>query len=240
MIILPAIDIIDGKPVRLYQGDYNKKEIVADDVFETAKSFQDIGAEYIHLVDLDGAKNGSNQNHELVIKISKELNIPVELGGGIRSFETIKYLLDNGVARVILGTIAMEDEELLKKAISIYGSKIAVGIDCKDGKVYGRGWLAASELEYIEFAEKMENIGVKNIIVTDISKDGTLEGPNVEMLKKLKETVSIDITASGGIKDIENIKELKDIGLYGAITGKAIYAKTLSLEKAIEISKEGR
>ncbi|MBN7572489.1 1-(5-phosphoribosyl)-5-[(5-phosphoribosylamino)methylideneamino]imidazole-4-carboxamide isomerase [Clostridium sp. 2-1] len=240
MIILPAIDIIDGKPVRLYQGDYNKKEIVADDVFETAKSFQDIGAEYIHLVDLDGAKNGSNQNHELVIKIAKELNIPVELGGGIRSFETIKYLLDNGVARVILGTIAMEDEELLKKAISIYGSKIAVGIDCKDGKVYGRGWLAASELEYIEFAEKMENIGVKNIIVTDISKDGTLEGPNVEMLKKLKETVSIDITASGGIKDIENIKELKDIGLYGAITGKAIYAKTLSLEKAIEISKEGR
>ncbi|GEA29766.1 MULTISPECIES: 1-(5-phosphoribosyl)-5-[(5-phosphoribosylamino)methylideneamino]imidazole-4-carboxamide isomerase [Clostridium] len=240
MIILPAIDIIDGKPVRLYQGDYNKKEIVADDVFETAKSFQDIGAEYIHLVDLDGAKNGSNQNHELVIKIAKELNIPVELGGGIRSFETIKYLLDNGVARVILGTIAIEDEELLKKAISIYGSKIAVGIDCKDGKVYGRGWLAASELDYIEFAEKMENIGVKNIIVTDISKDGTLEGPNVEMLKKLKETVSIDITASGGIKDIENIKELKDIGLYGAITGKAIYARTLSLEKAIEISKEGR
>ncbi|AJG98066.1 1-(5-phosphoribosyl)-5-((5-phosphoribosylamino)methylideneamino)imidazole-4-carboxamide isomerase [Clostridium beijerinckii] len=240
MIILPAVDIIDGKPVRLYQGDYNKKEIVADDVFETAKSFQDIGAEYIHLVDLDGAKNGSNQNHELVIKIAKELNIPVELGGGIRSFETIKYLLDNGVARVILGTIAMEDEELLKKAISIYGSKIAVGIDCKDGKVYGRGWLAASELDYIEFAEKMENIGVENIIVTDISKDGTLEGPNVEMLKKLKETVSIDITASGGIKDIENIKELKDIGLYGAITGKAIYARTLSLEKAIEISKEGR
>ncbi len=240
MIILPAIDIIDGKPVRLYQGDYNKKEIVADDVFETAKSFQDMGAEYIHLVDLDGAKSGSNQNHELVIKIAKELKIPVELGGGIRSFETIKYLLDNGVARVILGTIAMEDEELLKKAIAIYDRKIAVGIDCKDGKVYGRGWLAASDLDYIEFAKKMENMGVKNIIVTDISKDGTLEGPNVEMLKKLKKTVSIDITASGGIKDIENIKELKNIDLYGAITGKAIYAKTLSLEKAIEISKEGR
>ncbi|WP_026889343.1 1-(5-phosphoribosyl)-5-[(5-phosphoribosylamino)methylideneamino]imidazole-4-carboxamide isomerase [Clostridium beijerinckii] len=240
MIILPAIDIIDGKPVRLYQGDYNKKEIVADDVFETAKSFQDIGAEYIHLVDLDGAKSGSNQNHELVIKIAKELNIPVELGGGIRSFETIRYLLDNGVARAILGTIAMEDEELLKKAIAIYDSKIAVGIDCKDGKVYGRGWLAASDLDYIEFAKKMENMGVKNIIVTDISKDGTLEGPNVEMLKELKKTVSIDITASGGIKDIENIKELKSIGLYGAITGKAIYAKTLSLEKAVEISKEGR
>ncbi|MVX62192.1 1-(5-phosphoribosyl)-5-[(5-phosphoribosylamino)methylideneamino]imidazole-4-carboxamide isomerase [Clostridium chromiireducens] len=240
MIILPAIDIIDGKPVRLYQGDYNKKEIVAEDVFQTAKSFEDMGAEYVHLVDLDGAKSGSNENHELVIKIAKELKIPVELGGGIRSFETIKYLLDNGVSRVILGTIAMEDEELLKKAIETYDEKIAVGIDCKDGKVYGRGWLAGSDLDYIDFAKKMESLGVKNIIVTDISKDGTLEGPNVEMLRKLKETVSIDITASGGIKDIENIKELIDINLYGAITGKAIYAKTLSLEEAIEISKEGR
>jgi len=240
MIILPAIDIIDGKPVRLYQGDYNKKEIVAEDVLETAKSFEDMGAEYVHLVDLDGAKSGSNENHELVIKIAKELKIPVELGGGIRSFETIKYLLDNGVSRVILGTIAMEDEELLKKAIETYGEKIAVGIDCKDGKVYGRGWLAGSDLDYIDFAKKMEKLGVKNIIVTDISKDGTLEGPNVEMLRKLKETVSIDITASGGIRDIENIKELIDIDLYGAITGKAIYAKTLSLEESIKISKEGR
>ena len=238
MIILPAIDIIDGKPVRLYQGDYDKKEIVADDIFETAKSFEDMGAEYLHLVDLDGAKSGSNENHELVIKIANMLKIPVELGGGIRSFETIKYLLDNGVSRVILGTIAMEDEELLKKAVDTYGEKIAVGIDCKDGKVYGRGWFAGSDLDYIDFAKKMESVGVKNIIVTDISKDGTLEGPNVEMLKKLKETVNIDITASGGIRDIENIKDLMEIDVYGAITGKAIYAKTLSLEEAIEISKK--
>lgn len=237
MIILPAIDIIDGKPVRLYQGDYGKKEIVADDIFETAKSFQDTGAEYIHLVDLDAAKSGSSENHELVIKIAKMLKIPVELGGGIRSFETIKYLLDNGVSRVILGTSAIEDEELLKKAVSEYHEKIAVGIDCKDGKVYGRGWLEGSNLDYIDFAKKMESIGVKNIIVTDISKDGTLEGPNVEMLKKLKETVNIDITASGGIRDIQNIKDLKDIGLYGAITGKAIYAKTLSLKEAIKVAK---
>lgn len=234
MIILPAIDIIDGKPVRLYQGDYEKKEIVADDIFETAKSFENMGAEYIHLVDLDGAKSGTNENHELVIKIAKILNIPVELGGGIRSFETIKYLLDNGVSRVILGTIAIEDEELLKKAVSVYNEKIAVGIDCKDGKVYGRGWLEGSNLDYIEFAKKMESIGVKNIIVTDISKDGTLEGPNLEMLKKLKETVNIDITASGGIRDIQNIKDLNKIGLYGAITGKAIYANTLSLKEAIK------
>lgn len=238
MIILPAIDIIDGKPVRLYQGDYNRKEIVADDIFETAKSFEDLGAEYLHLVDLDGAKSGSNENHELVIKIANMLEIPVELGGGIRSFETIKYLLDNGVARVILGTIAIEDEELLKKAVKEYGEKIAVGIDCKDGKVYGRGWLSESNLDYIEFAMKMESFGVKNIIVTDISKDGTLEGPNVEMLKLLKEKVKIDITASGGICDIENIKDLVNIDLYGAITGKAIYAKTLSLKDAINISKK--
>ncbi len=238
MIILPAIDIIDGKPVRLYQGDYNKKEIVASDVLETAKSFEEKGAEYVHLVDLDGAKSGSNENHELVIKVAKELNIPVELGGGIRSFETIKYLLDNGVSRVILGTIAMEDEELLKKAVNTYGEKISVGIDCKNGKVYGRGWLEGSNLDYIDFAKKMESIGVKNIIVTDISKDGTLEGPNVEMLKELKKNVNIDITASGGIRDIDNIKDLLEADLYGAITGKAIYAGTLSLEEAIKISKK--
>lgn len=236
MIILPAIDIIDGKPVRLYQGDYEKKEIVASDIFETAKSFEDMGAEYLHLVDLDGAKSGSNQNHELVIKIANMLKIPVELGGGIRSFETIKYLIDNGVSRIILGTIAIEDEELLKKAIEEYGEKIAVGIDCKDGKVYGRGWLSSSELDYTDFAKRMEEVGVKNIIVTDISKDGTLEGPNIYMLKKLKETVNIKITASGGIRDIGNIKDLMEIDLYGAITGKAIYAKTLSLEEAIRVS----
>lgn len=240
MIILPAIDIIDGKPVRLYQGDYNKKEIVADDIFETAKSFERAGAEYIHLVDLDGAKSGGNENHELVIRIAKELNIPVELGGGIRSLDTIKYLLENGVSRVILGTIAIEDENLLKTAVDTYDEKIAVGIDCKDGKVYGRGWLEGSNLDYLDFAKKMENIGVKNIIVTDISKDGTLQGANVEMLKKLKSTVDIDITASGGVRDLDNIKELMEIDLYGAITGKAIYAETLSLEEAIRISKENR
>lgn len=237
MIILPAIDIIDGKPVRLYQGDYSRKEIVADDIFKTAKSFEDAGAEYIHLVDLDGAKEGSNKNHELVIKLAKTLNIPVELGGGIRSFETISYLIDNGVSRVILGTVAIEDEELLRKAVDIYKEKIAVGIDCKDGKLCGRGWLEKSDLDYVDFAKKMEKIGIKNIIVTDISKDGTLMGPNVDMLKKLKESVNINITASGGISNIEDIKELKKIDLYGAITGKAIYAKTLSLKEAINISK---
>lgn len=238
MIILPAIDIIDGKPVRLYQGDYNKKEIVAEDILETAKSFQDLGAEYIHLVDLDGAKKGELVNGDAIIKVAQTLDIPVEIGGGIRNIETIEYLINNGISRVILGTSAMEDEELLKKAIEKFGDKIAVGIDCKDGYAYGRGWLEGSSLYYIDFAKKLEELGVKNVIVTDISKDGTLQGPNVEMLKNLKDEVNMDITASGGIRDLNNIKDLNDLGLYGAITGKAIYANTLSLEEAIKLTKE--
>ena len=238
MLILPAIDIIDGKPVRLYQGDYNKKEIVAEDILETARSFENAGAEFIHLVDLDGAKKGELVNGDSIIKVAQTLNMKVEVGGGIRTYETIKYLIDNGIARVILGTSAMEDEELLKRAINDFGDKIAVGIDCKDGYAYGRGWLEGSSLYYIDFAKKLESLGVKNVIVTDISKDGTLQGPNVEMLKELKENVNMDITASGGIRDISNIKALNDLGLYGAITGKAIYAGTLSLDEAIKLTKE--
>lgn len=238
MIIIPAIDIIDGKPVRLYQGDYNRKEIVAEDVLETALEFQKQGAEYIHLVDLDGAKKGELVNGELIIEVARKLNVPVEVGGGIRSFEAIEYLISNGVSRVILGTVAMEDKELVKKAVLNFGEKIAVGIDCKDGYAYGRGWIEGSKLYYIDFARELEGLGVKNIIVTDISKDGTLEGPNVDMLKKLKNEVNINIIASGGVANIEDIKELKSIDVYGAITGKAIYAKTLLLEESIIISRE--
>lgn len=234
MIIIPAIDIIDGKPVRLYQGDYSKKEIVSEDVLDTAVSFEKAGASYIHLVDLDGAKNGTNVNHELVIKVAKTVNVPVELGGGIRDMKTIEYLLDNGVSRVILGTSALEDEDLLKEAVKKYKDKIAVGIDCKDGKVCAKGWLEKSGIDYISFAKKMESVGVSCIIVTDISKDGTLMGPNVSMLKELKENVNINITASGGICNMDNIKELSKLNLYGAITGKAIYKGTLNLKEAIK------
>lgn len=238
MIIIPAIDIIDGKPVRLYQGDYNKKEIVAKDVLDTSKKFEYLGAQWIHLVDLDGAKKGELVNLNVIIEIAQTLSIPVEVGGGIRTFEDIKCLIDNGVSRVILGTSAMEDEKLLNKALREYGEKIAVGIDCKDGYVCGRGWLQKSSIHYIEFAKRLEKLGVKNIIVTDISKDGTLEGPNIEMLNELKKEVCMDITASGGIRDVSNIKALKEIDVYGAITGKAIYAKTLSLEEAIKVTRE--
>jgi len=238
MIIIPAIDIINKKPVRLYQGDYNKKEIVGESVLELAKMFEAKGAQYLHLVDLDGAKEGSLINQQVIVEVAKALSIPVEIGGGIRTMEAISYYLDNGISRVILGTSAMENPAFLEEALTKYGDKIAVGIDCKYEYAYGRGWLSASKLHYIEFAKQLEQKGVKTIIVTDISKDGTLSGQNFEMLKKLKNEVCMDIVASGGIKDIKDIEALKAIHVYGAITGKAMYHQTLSLEEAIALCKE--
>ena len=240
MIILPAIDIIGGKPVRLYQGDYEKKEVVADSVTDTALKFEKEGAAYVHLVDLDGAKEGRMINHELIAKTAHSLSIPAEVGGGIRSMEDIEWYLNHGVSRVILGTAAIRDESLLKEALGKYGNKIAVGMDCKDGYAMGQGWLEKSSLYYLDFAKELENIGVANIIFTDISKDGTLRGPNLEMLKKLSETVSVSITASGGIHNMDDIRKLASMHLYGAIVGKAIYAGTVDLKEAIQISQEGR
>lgn len=237
MIILPAIDIIDGKAVRLYQGDYSKEEKVNRNILDIAEEFKEVGAEYIHLVDLDGARYGEPVNHEVITRLAKSLIIPVEVGGGIRTMDTISNLLENGVSRVILGTVAIKDKDLLKRAISLYGDKIAVGVDCKDGYVCTEGWLNKSQVYYIDFCKKLEKLGVTNIILTDISKDGTLQGPNLEMLKDLSENVKVNITASGGIKNIEHINELKKLNLYGAITGKAIYSGDLNLKEAIEITK---
>lgn len=237
MIILPAIDIINQQPVRLYQGDYDKKEVVATSILETAKSFEEAGATFLHMVDLDGAKEGKRINQSIICEVAKQLSIPVEIGGGIRSMDAISYYLDHGIARVILGTSAIEDEALLKEAIATYGDKIAVGLDCKDGYICTRGWLTTSEIEYLSFAKKLETMGVKTIIFTDISKDGTLAGPNIEMLQKLRDCVSIEIIASGGIKDLSHIEALKAIGVDGAITGKAMYAGTLPLSEAIELAQ---
>lgn len=238
MIILPAIDIIDGKPVRLFQGDYAKKEVVASSVLETARSFEEAGAEFVHLVDLDGARAGSGQNRDLIVQTAQSLSVPVEVGGGIRTMETVRDYLENGVERVILGTAALENPALLEEALQTYGERIAVGLDCREGKVSVSGWLNDSDADYLEFAEKMEKMGVKTIIITDISRDGTLSGPNLEMLKALQQRVDLQIIASGGIKDLEHINQLAGLDLYGAITGKAMYAGTLDLVQAIERGKK--
>ncbi|TDW24685.1 1-(5-phosphoribosyl)-5-[(5-phosphoribosylamino)methylideneamino] imidazole-4-carboxamide isomerase [Breznakia blatticola] len=238
MIILPAIDILDGKPVRLYKGDYNQVERVDGSILELAKQFEAAGAQYIHLVDLDGAKDGMLKNAQAIVEVAKTLSIPIEIGGGIRNMEAIDYYLKNGVSRVILGTVALENPDFLAQALASYGDKIAVGVDFKDGYVYGRGWLEASNEHYLDFTKKLENMGVKTIIVTDISKDGTLSGINASMYQELQNHVNMQIIASGGIKDIDDIAALAKIkNFYGAITGKAMYHKTLDLKQAIAVAK---
>jgi phosphoribosylformimino-5-aminoimidazole carboxamide ribotide isomerase len=238
MIILPAIDILDGLPVRLYQGDYNQSSQVAKSVLDTAIEFSDLGAEYIHIVDLNGAKEGSKINADLICSVAKTISTPIEVGGGIRDLESISFYLNHGVSRVILGTSALKNEALLDEALRLYGSKIAVGLDCKDGYVLANGWLEASKEYYLDFAKRMETKGVSTLIFTDISKDGTLMGPNLDMLKKLKNYVDCQIIASGGIRDINHIQSLKDLELYGAITGKAMYSRTLDLKEAMTLCKE--
>ena len=201
MIVIPAIDIIGGKAVRLYQGDYKKKEVVGNDILHIAKEFEKNGAKYIHLVDLDGAKKGKLVNKKIIVNLAKELSIPIEVGGGIRSYSEVDELINSGVSRVILGTAALEDEEFVEGVVRDFGEKLAVGVDCKKGYICTKGWLEESNVHYIDFCRRMEKIGVKNIILTDISKDGTLEGTNISMVKQLKNYVSLNITASGGVRD---------------------------------------
>lgn len=235
MIIIPAIDIIGGKAVRLYQGDYKKKEVVGNDILHIAKDFEKNGAKYIHLVDLDGAKKGKLVNKKIILNLAKELTIPIEVGGGIRTYSEVEELINHGVSRVILGTAALEDEKFISAVIKDFGDKIAVGVDCKKGYICTKGWLEESDVHYIDFCKRMESIGVKNVILTDISKDGTLEGTNISMVKQLKSYVSINITASGGVRDYYDIKKLKDLDIYGVIIGKALYSGNVELKKAIEL-----
>lgn len=238
MIILPAIDMMGGLPVRLYQGEYDSASQVADDVLSTALSFEKAGASWLHMVDLDGAKSGKKENRIKIIETVAALHIPVEVGGGIRTMEDIAYYIENGVERVILGTAAIENRELVRQAVEQYGEHIAVGIDCKDGYLCGHGWLEKSEYTCVSFAKEMEEIGVSTVIVTDISKDGTLQGVNVEMLRELQENVHMNIIASGGIADIDDIRTLTKMNMYGAITGKAVYSGRLDLKEAIAVSQE--
>lgn len=238
MIIFPAIDIKDGQAVRLYKGEFSKKEVVSQDIIKTAKDFQKDGAEFLHMVDLDGALKGESGNLGTISDILKNIDIPVQLGGGIRSLETIDKLLGIGINRVILGTSALNNKELVVEAVRKYGKSIVVGIDANDRKVAVEGWVKVSNVDYIEFAKNMEQIGVRTIIFTDISRDGTLTGPNLEQLEEINNSVSCDIIASGGIKDINDIINVRKLGVYGAITGKAIYSGYLDLKEAIKAGKE--
>ena len=237
MIILPAIDILGGKCVRLTKGEYGTAEQVAADPIETALSFERDGAEFIHMVDLDGAKEGSRINSDIYTEVAKKVSVPIEVGGGIRDMDTVDYYIQKGIERVIIGSAALKNPQLVKDAVKKYGDRIAVGIDALDGMVKTAGWLEDSNVNYIDLAREMAKSGVKYIIFTDISKDGTLSGPNLEQLAALSEAVNINIIASGGIRDIGNIRDLAAMKLYGAICGKSIYSGSLTLREAIEVSK---
>lgn len=240
MIIFPAIDIRDGKCVRLFKGDFNQETVFSDKPEEMAEKWQAEGAEFLHLVDLDGALAGKSQNLATVKKIIAAVNIPVELGGGIRTMENIDEVLALGVKRVILGSVAVKNPELVKEACAKYGERIVVGIDAKDGIVAVDGWGVSGNVDVITLAKEMAKAGVKTIIYTDISRDGTLAGVNVAATAKLARESGINIVASGGVKSTADIKALlpyeKD-GIEGVIVGKSIYMKTLDLAEAIEIGR---
>lgn len=237
MIIFPAIDIIDGKPVRLYKGDFSTAHQVATDALETALGFAKAGCTWIHMVDLDGSLKKEPVNSKTFITVARETPLKVELGGGIRTMKDIDFYINNGISRIILGSVALKNPELVKEAVKEFGELIAVGIDAKNGYAAAEGWTQGSDVHFIDLARRMEDAGVKTIIYTDISKDGTLSGPNLEQLTELNEAVSCNITASGGITDISDILALRDKGLYGAICGKSIYKETLDLREAVEVCK---
>lgn len=233
MIILPAIDIKDGSCVRLLKGDFDTVEKVAEDPFQTAAGFEAAGAQYLHMVDLDGAKDACMANRELFVKMASKTNLKIELGGGIRTMEAVDYYLSHGISRVILGSVAVKNPALVKEATAAYGERIAVGIDAKNGMVATEGWLDTSQVTYLDLAKAMEQAGVQTIIYTDISRDGTLAGANLEQLDAINRAVSCRIIASGGIRDLQDICALRDLNLYGAICGKSLYRGTLDLAEAI-------
>lgn len=239
MIILPAIDIKDGNCVRLFKGDFSTVEKVADNYMDTARSFEKAGASWIHMVDLDGAKFAEPKNSEIFKDVAKNTNLKVELGGGIRSLDTVEYYLSKGISRVILGSVAVKNPQLVKDAVAEYGERIAVGIDALNGMVSVEGWLDTSEVDYVTLAKEMAKIGVKFIIFTDISKDGTLSGVNIEQLKTINDGTDCNIIASGGVHTIEDIKACKALGLYGTICGKSLYKGTLDLKEAVDFAERG-
>ena len=237
MNIFPAIDLFEHKAVRLFKGDYAEMTVYSDNPVEIARDFEAKGAKYIHIVDLEGAKNGDTPNFDTVKEIAQNTGLFCEIGGGIRSLDTVEKYLSAGLDRVILGTAAVNDEEFLRTAVNKYGDKIAVGVDIKDGFVAVKGWTEKSEYSCFDFCEKMREIGVKTLICTDISRDGAMRGTNRQLYKELSEKFDMSITASGGVSSIEDIKALRSLNLYGAIIGKAYYIGAIDLKEALEAAK---
>ncbi len=237
MYIFPAIDLYDGKAVRLLRGEYDKMTIYSENPIEIARDFEASGASHIHMVDLEGAKTGETPNLEIVAQVARETSLFVEVGGGIRSMEVIDRYIGAGVGRVILGTAAVNDEKFLKAAVEKYGEKIAVGADIKDGFVAIKGWTEKSEYSCFDFCKKMQGLGVKTLICTDVSKDGAMQGTNRELYRELSKELDMQIIASGGVTDISDIKALSEMELYGAIIGKAYYTKAILLKEAIEVAE---
>lgn len=237
MYLFPAIDLYDGKAVRLYKGDYNQMTVYSDNPLSVAKDFERLGAKHIHLVDLEGAKFGTTPNLDVVKSIAQNTNLFIEIGGGIRSMEVVKRYLESGVDRVILGTSAVTDRQFLVDALKQYGDKIAVGIDVLDGYVAIKGWVEKSQYTCMDFFAEMQALGVQNVICTDISKDGAMQGANRELYKTLSQKFSVKITASGGVSSLQDVTELNNLGLYGAIIGKAYYVGAIDLKDALEIVK---
>ncbi|MBE6034603.1 1-(5-phosphoribosyl)-5-[(5-phosphoribosylamino)methylideneamino]imidazole-4-carboxamide isomerase [Aminipila sp.] len=238
MNIYPAIDLYEGAAVRLFQGNYNQMTVYADNPVHTAADFKEQGSSFLHLVDLEGAKKGISSNFNTIKDIVEKANLFTQLGGGIRDMATVEKYLSIGVNRIILGTSAITDKSFLMDAVEKYGDRIAVGIDIKDEKVAIKGWTELSSHSCDDFCKEMQNIGIKTIICTDISKDGAMEGTNLNLYRKLSKTYSVDIIASGGISSLEDIKALTAMKLSGAIVGKALYTGTFSLASAIETAKE--
>ncbi len=237
MNIFPAIDLFEGKAVRLLRGEYDKMTVYSENPIEIAREFERLGAKHIHMVDLEGAKSGETPNLEIVRQVADETGLFVEIGGGIRTMEVVDKYISAGIDRVILGTAAVTDKDFLKAAVSKYGEKIAVGADIKDGFVAIKGWTEKSEYSCFEFCEEMQGLGIKTLICTDVSKDGAMQGTNRELYKELSEKFDMQIVASGGVSTIDDIRALREMELYGAIIGKAYYTNAISLEEAIEVAK---
>lgn len=237
MILFPAIDLFEKKAVRLYKGDYANMTVYSENPIEIARDFEAKGCTHIHMVDLEGAKDGTTPNLSIVEQVAKETGLFIEIGGGIRTMDTVARYLSAGVSRVILGTAAVNDDAFLRTAIETYGDKIAVGADVKDGYIAIKGWMEKTSVTLEDFLGRMEAVGVKNIICTDISKDGAMKGTNLALYRQLSGNFKVDITASGGVSTMEDIRQLRQMDIYGAIIGKAYYTGAIDLAEALEAAK---